>query len=215
MARYASKWEEAIKADLLSLLNELAIRRGHITLASGLVTDFYIDVRPVALRGIGQYLLGELFYERMVALEQKGERFDACGGMATGAIPLACALSNAAFKRGRELPCLFVRNAQKDHGMGASVEGTQGLAAKSRVLMVEDVVTTAGSSLKAYEALCDQGFIIQHLLAVVDREQGGELALMERGVLMQALFTLEELRGMSDVDRDERTLSRGTAALFT
>lgn len=172
-------------------------------------------MRPVALRGLGQYVLGELFYERMIALEQAGERFDACGGMATGAIPLACALSHAAFKRGRDLPCLFVRKEPKDHGLAMGIEGAQGLLPQSRVLMLEDVVTTAGSALKAYDVLLKETFIIEHLLAVVDREQGGSVALKAHGISMQALFTLEQLRGMSDVDRDEPTISRGSAALPT
>ncbi|HXW60419.1 MAG TPA: orotate phosphoribosyltransferase [Myxococcota bacterium] len=176
-------------------------------MASGLITDFYIDARPVYLRGEGQFLIGELFYEELVRLEQNGERFDACGGMATGAIPLACALSNAAFRRGRELPCLFVRKNAKDHGLEASVEGMKALKRNSHVLMLEDVVTTAGSSIKAYDAFSLEGLVVKHLLALVDREQGGRGALSERGISMHALFTLNELREMSDVDCHERTLS--------
>lgn len=175
-------------------MNKLAIERGHFILASGLKSDIYVDARPVYLSGEGQFLIGELFYEEMCSLEKENERFDACGGMAMGAIPLACALSQAAYRRNRELPCLVVRDKIKDHGLGVQVEGMKSVAKSSRVLLLEDVVTTAASSIKAKNALANEGYKMAHLLALVDREQGGKTALQNHGVSMRALFTLDELR---------------------
>jgi len=179
---------------LLGLLKQHAVVKRPVKLASGLLSDMYIDCRQVYFRGEAQFLLGELFYKRMTELEITHQQFESCGGMAMGAIPLALALSNAAFKRGRELPGFAVRKEAKEHGIKALIEGANAINPGSHVLMVEDVVTTASSSIRAIEAVRDVGGYVDSLFCIIDRQALGREALDKIGVQLYSLFTLEHVR---------------------
>ena len=132
--------------DLLYLLNKDAFKKGKVRLASGQESDFYIDCKQIAFTGRGQSLIGNIFYQMLEDFEKGGNTIDACGGMALGAVPLACALSFTTFLRNkRDLPCLAVRTQMKTHGMGKTVEGATKLKPKALILLVEDVITTGSS----------------------------------------------------------------------
>ncbi len=180
-----------MKERLLALLKTFALEHKEVILASGDKSSIYLDCRQVYLRGEAQFLIGELFYDMATELERTGQRFDGCGGMALGSVPLTCALSAAMFKRGREYPGLAVRKDPKDHGLMAKIEGLKGLPPGSRVLIVEDVVTTGGSCLKAVFALREAGFVVDTMLSLVDRGKGQQ-ALLAAGVTLKAAFTLDD-----------------------
>lgn len=182
-----------LKARLFALLEQFAIERREVTLASGQTSNIYIDCRQIYFRGEAQFVIGELFFKKMLELECETNGFDACGGMAMGSIPLSCAVSGAAFRRGRELPGFAIRKEVKDHGTKSAIEGDKCLSKNSHVLMVEDVITTGGSVMQAIERLREAGMVVDTVLAIVDREQGGKERLESEGVRLHSLFTLKDL----------------------
>jgi orotate phosphoribosyltransferase len=188
-------WRQEHRKRLHELLVRDAYEDREVTLASGQTSRFYVDCKQVMLTGEGHFLLGRLYYERLLALESEGARFAACGGMSVGADPLSSALSLTAFLGGRELPAIYVRKEPKGHGTGQYLEGTKGLTDGGEVILVEDVVTTGGSSLKAIGRLRDGGFTVSHCLAIVDRKAGGAEALAEAGVALHPLFVRDDFPG--------------------
>lgn len=184
-------WPEPAKARLLELLRTLSYAEREITLASGKKSRFYIDCKQTALTGEGHFLIGRLFFGLLTAIEghDAGARHHAVSGMSIGADPLCSALSLTAFLGGRELPAIFVRKEPKGHGTGAFLEGTAAVPPGGRVLLLEDVVTTGGSTLRAADRLRGGGFEVAHVLALVDRQGGGEAALAQAGLALHALFT--------------------------
>jgi orotate phosphoribosyltransferase len=182
-----------LRQSLLSLLRRFAVVKKEVTLASGQTSSLYVDCRQVYFRGEAQFVLGELFFKKMVELEQMQGGITACGGMAMGSIPLSLAITSAAFRRGRELPSFAVRKETKDHGLKSAIEGSSCLVQKTRVLMVEDVVTTASSITKAVQEVREYGCLVDTVFCIVDREQGGKLALERLGINLFSLFRLGEL----------------------
>ena len=175
---------------LLALLRDLAWRKGRVTLASGAISDFYVDCRQVALHSQGAYLIGEQLLDALESLEHDcGRRAEAIGGMALGAIPLACSVSYAARLRGRDLPVLIVRKAAKGHGTAGSIEGLANVEQGAGLLLVEDVVTSGGSTATAAERLRAAGFDPFGCACIVDRQAGGMDRLRDAGLAVRALFT--------------------------
>lgn len=186
-------WVEGQRARLLELLQGYAYEEREVTLASGQKSRFYIDCRQVALMGEGHFLIGRLLLERLARVEaETGRAHGACGGMSVGADPLCSALSLTAFLGGRSLPAIYVRKEPKGHGTGAFLEGTKAIPEGTRVALLEDVVTTAGSSLKAAERLRAHGYVVTDVFALVDREAGGREALKREGLTLHPLFTRSE-----------------------
>lgn len=159
---------------LLVLLRERAYRAGSFTLASGETSDFYIDCRRVTLTAEGHFLIGWLLNH--LTRELFGS-VRGVGGMALGAAPLASATAMLSYLGGRPLDALYVRKQPKDHGTRSAVEGGSALEPGAEVVVVEDVITTGGSTLRAVEALRAAGFAPRGVLALVDREQGGGRAV--------------------------------------
>lgn len=186
-------WVERHRARLLELLLQHSYEEREVTLASGQKSGFYIDCKQAALTGEGHFLVGRLFLHAMEQAERaSGARHAACGGMTLGADPLASALSLSAFLGGRELSAIYVRKEAKGHGTGAYLEGTKPVPKGARVALVEDVVTTGGSSKLAVDRLRDHGYVVEHVLAIVDRGQGGRDALAKMGLSLTALFTVAD-----------------------
>lgn len=184
---------ESERRDLLGILKEFAYSQKEVTLASGQKSNFYIDCKQVSFRGDGACALGRLFYEIMkLREEQDNTLFNACGGMALGAVPISLALTIEAFANNRALPSLCVRKEQKEHGSRATVEGVSHLPAQSRVLLVEDVITTGQSTINAAVALRNAGFVVDYVIAIVDREAGGEANLDKHGLRLTSLFDLSD-----------------------
>lgn len=184
---------ESMRGEFLCLLKNFAYSKKEVMLASGQKSNFYIDCKHVSFRPDGARALGCLFFEIMQSRENEtGRFFDACAGMALGAVPISVALMMEAFSKSRLLPSLCVRKEQKDHGSKACVEGVSDLAQKSHVLLVEDVITTGQSTINAALALRSAGFEVSEVIAIVDRQAGGEKNLDSQGLHLQSLFNLSD-----------------------
>ncbi len=173
---------------LKSLLLERSVRFGDFVLASGQRSSFYIDCRPTTMSGAGMVLIGRLGWD---AIRQAGWKPSAVGGLTMGADPVAYAIAAASY--GTELPldAFSVRKEAKDHGTGRAIEGN--FAAGSSVVVVEDVITSGGSALRAIEAVRGAGGNVVGVLAVVDREQGGRENIEGSGIEVVSLTTLSQL----------------------
>jgi len=160
-----------------------ALQFGEFTLASGAKSDYYINIKKASTDPRVLYLMSQLMAERMQA---EGLRPDRIAGIVLGSIPLAAALSMAT-----GIPYVMVRKEQKGHGTQELIEGD--LEPGDRVLVVEDVVTSAGSSAKAVALLRERGAAVSEVLAVVDREGGGKESLGEIGVSLISLVRGSEI----------------------
>jgi orotate phosphoribosyltransferase len=175
---------------LLQLLSERAYRHGQFTLASGRTSHHYVNCKPVSLSGVGLALLGSLL------LDPVEPDAVAVAGLTLGADPLVSAVALQAALAGRSLDALIVRKEAKGHGTGAWLEGPLP-AAGSRITVLEDVVTSGGSALKAVDQLRQAGYVVQRVVAIVDRQEGGAEALRAAGLELHSLYLLEELAGPS------------------
>ncbi|MBQ7618386.1 MAG: orotate phosphoribosyltransferase [Desulfovibrio sp.] len=176
------------KHALARLLYTLSYREGDFVLASGRRSSYYFDCRVTALHAEGSWLIGSLFLDLLKDRPIKG-----VGGMTMGADPLVSATTVLSHQAGRPLHGLLVRKEAKDHGLGQYVEGMGNFAKGDRVAVLEDVVTTGGSVLKACERLKGAGLNLDCVLAILDREEGGRAKLAEMGYELISLFTRQEL----------------------
>ncbi|MFL5581602.1 MAG: orotate phosphoribosyltransferase [Gemmatimonadaceae bacterium] len=167
---------------LVELLATRSAKRGQFTLASGRQSTLYIDARLTTMSPEGLALIGPL---GLAAIEGAGWRVDAVGGLTLGADPVSYAIAYASMLAGRPLRAFTVRKEAKTHGTGRLVEGP--FRAGDRVAVVEDVITTGGSALRAAEAVRAAGGEVAGVLAVVDREEGGREALEAAGFPVLAL----------------------------
>ena len=175
---------------LRELLRARSVRTGEFVLASGATSSYYIDARLTTMSGSGQLLIGR---RGLVEIDARGWSPDAVGGLTLGADPVACAIAHAAAVAGRTIDAFTVRKQPKDHGTGRIIEGN--LREGSRVLIVEDVITTGDSALRAAGVVADAGAQIIGVLTVVDREEGGRARIEAAGHPVAALFTASELLG--------------------
>jgi len=163
---YASDLERA-RALLMQELREHALVIGAVTLTSGAQAEYYVDAKRAILRPEGFAALGKL-----VAAQVQTWEGTAVGGMTMGADPVAC----AALAGGAEAKAFFVRKDAKSHGLQRRIEGPP-LGPEDRCVVVEDVVTTGGSTLAAIAALADEGRTICGVISVLDRQTGGREAI--------------------------------------
>ncbi|MBL8604071.1 MAG: orotate phosphoribosyltransferase [Myxococcales bacterium] len=184
------------RARLLARLRADAVQTGSFVLASGRASEYLVDCKRVVLGAEGHRLVAECF------LEVLGEaRVDAVAGVALGGCPLASAVSLLSGLRGlgpsgRGYDALYVRKEPKAYGAAAQIEGLGARAAAGlRVALLEDVLTTGGSSLRAVETLRAAGLTVEHVWALVDREEGAREALRAGGVTAHSLFRRAELVG--------------------
>ncbi len=154
----------AAKETLLAELREHSLILGEVTLSSGATAQYYVDARRALLRPAGFLAAGELI---AAAAAEAGA--NAVGGPATAAIPPACAA--LAVPAGRDLLGFFVRGERKEHGLQRWVEGP--VEEGTRCLVVEDTVTTGGSTARAIERIAEQGLEVAGVVGVVDRLAGG------------------------------------------
>lgn len=180
------------RARLLELIREHSFRTGDFLLASGKRSDFYIDLRKTSLTAEGATLIGRLLLSE---LDAAGWSPAAVGGLTLGADPLTTATGMAAFAQGRPLAGFLVRKAPKDHGTGKRIERAGDLQNGAAVVVLDDTVTTGGSTLDAVRAAQSEGFQVLGALCVVDRGEGGAEALAEAGIPLRSLFALSDLRG--------------------
>lgn len=177
--------ELAAKRDrLLELLRTHAFQQREVVLSSGRTSNFYIDCKQVSLDAEGACLIGELFH---ALIEEVAPDAVAVGGLTLGADPLATATSVASFQRGRPRAAFIVRKEPKGHGTNQWLETTK-LPGGARVVVLEDVVTTGASTLKAIERVRLAGYSVAHAIGLVDRLEGGREAVVEQTPLT-TLFT--------------------------
>lgn len=174
---------------LKDIIRTRSFGRGEIKLASGRTSNFYFNLKPTMLDAEGAALLAELTVDALA-----NERIDYVGGLEMGAVPIAGAIAQLSFLKGRPIQAFFVRKKPKEHGARLSVEGLapgESLKGK-RIVVVEDVTTTGGSAIKAVEAVQESGGEIAFVLTIVDREEGATESFREAGIPFRSLFRASE-----------------------
>lgn len=170
---------------LLSLLRRLSYEKRRVVLSSGKESDFYIDCKRTALTAEGHYLIGRLLLEQIRRLCPQA---NGVGGLTLGADPLASAVSLSSFLAGAPISAFIVRKEPKGHGTGQWLERPADLGAGSIVAIVEDVVTTGASTLKAIERTQAEGLVVGGVFSLVDRLEGGRQAVEASGHKLVSLF---------------------------
>jgi len=176
------------RGTLVRLLAQRSVRRGRFTLASGRESSHYVDARLTTMSPEGLAVIGPLALE---AIRARGWHVDAVGGLTLGADPIAYATALASVTAPPLVRAFTVRKEAKQHGTGRLIEGP--MREGDRVVVIEDVITTGGSALRAAEAIQRGGATISGILALVDREEGGRGVLEGQGFQVVCLATLSEL----------------------
>ena len=183
-------------ADLKAILLEKSVRTGEFTLASGKTSDLYIDCRMTALDPDGARLIGEMGWHAVRShIHSHKLEIDAIGGMTLGADPisLAVGMTSTRLHPDEALQVFTVRKEPKGHGRGKQIEGN--FKEGDTVIVVDDVITTGGSTLKAIDAIEAAGGKVAFALVLVDREEGGRQAIEARGIPVLALYSRSTLLG--------------------
>jgi orotate phosphoribosyltransferase len=182
-----------LKARLLKLLHGKSFKQNPdpiFRLSSGRTSRYYIDAKKTTLDPEGACLVGKIIFPLIRDL-----RADGIGGLTLGADPIAQAVAMISFIEGQPIPAFIIRKEPKGHGTQAWLEGS--LPAGSQVIVVEDVVTTAASALKAIEKLKDAGHTIIKVVALLDRQEGGGENLARAGYALDSVFRLDDLKSLS------------------
>jgi orotate phosphoribosyltransferase len=180
---------DADRARLLELLRTLSFERRKVILASGKESDFYVDCKRTALTAEGHALIGRVLFDRV---RQVRPLVRGVGGLTLGADPIASAIALTSFLEGEPVDAFIVRKEPKGHGTGQWIEGRKTIPDGSRVAVIEDVVTTGGSALKAIERCRAEKLEPVACVALVDRLEGGREAIEAQGVPLDALFTRKD-----------------------
>lgn len=173
---------------LIAILAERSARRGDFTLSSGKRSSLYIDARLTTMSPDGLVLVGPL---GLAAIRSAGWNADSVGGLTLGADPVSYAIAYASALATEPIRAFTVRKEPKTHGTGKLVEGP--FRPGDRVVVIEDVITTGGSALKAVAALRAAGAEVLGVLAVVDREEGGREAIEAEGLKAISLARAGEI----------------------
>ena len=174
--------------ELIGLVEAKALKRGTFRLASGREASFYLDAKQVVLDAHGALLVGRAILERLRSL---GPLPAAVGGMSIGADPITSAVITMAGVEGLPLKGFMVRKEPKDHGTKKYVEGP--VEPGQRVVIVEDVTTTGGSSLLAIDRVQEFGLVVERVVTVIDRLAGAKDAFAARGIPLESLVTIRDL----------------------
>jgi orotate phosphoribosyltransferase len=177
------------RARLLEIIREKSYEEREVTLTSGRKSNFYIDGKQTTLDPEGAYLVGKIFYEMIK------ERAEAVGGPTLGADPIVTAVALVSHQEGHPIAAFIIRKEPKGHGKGLWIEGDKAVKKGTRVAILEDVVTTGGSLLKAIRIAEEHGLVVVQALALVDREEGGKEELAAQGYTLEAVFTRGDIVG--------------------
>lgn len=179
------------KARLAELVSELSVARGEFTLASGLKSSYYVDMRRSTLHHEAGPLIGHVMLDLLEDSGFSPEDVHAVGGLTMGADPVATAIMHAAASRGLNIDAFVVRKAAKDHGMKRQIEGPD--IAGRNVVILEDTSTTGGSPLQAMAAARAVGANVLAVAVVVDRDTGARERIEAEGVPYLAALSLADL----------------------
>lgn len=176
-----------LRQQLLDLICRVAYKEGDFVLSSGQRSSYYINGKQVSLHAEGGLAVGRLLLSMLPSETQ------AVAGLTLGADPLVTATSVVAAYEGRSLTALIVRKEAKGHGTRAYIEGPE-LPEGTPITVLEDVVTTGQSALKAVDRLREGGYQVNGILSLVDRQQGGAETYSAAGIPFQSLFTIQEIQ---------------------
>ncbi|MEM6979796.1 MAG: orotate phosphoribosyltransferase [Planctomycetota bacterium] len=180
-----------VRQSLLDLMEAEALKRGSFTLASGQQASYYLDCRRITLHPVGAPLIGRWMLDVITqTASQTGMQPDAVGGMAIGADPITASIVTMAGLNLQSLRGFMVRKEPKGHGMGKQVEGP--VEPGQKVVIVEDVITSGGSAIKAVEAAREFGLDVLYVLAIIDRLAGGQAAFEAIGLELKTLTTIRD-----------------------
>lgn len=179
------------RQQLIKLLAERSVQRGRFTLASGKPSDIYVDARITTMSPEGLALIGPLAIE---AVRDAGWMLDAVGGLTLGADPIAYSISYTSNSMPPLLRAFSVRKEAKTHGTRRLIEGP--FHDRDRVAIIEDVITTGASALRAIDAIRSGGGIIKGVLALVDREVGGREMIEKAGYSVISLIRIGEITAL-------------------
>lgn len=180
------------RRSLGKLLVEKSLEFRTVTLTSGKASDYYVDCKRTSLHPRGLWLCTALLLHQL----RQGAWPDAVGGPTLGADPLVSALAMASADAEKPLPAFIIRKEPKKHGTQAWIEGMENVPKSGRVALIEDVVTTAGSSIASIEKMQNAGLRVERVLCLLDRQEGGREALQKQGFQLEALFTGDELKAL-------------------
>ncbi|MBP0002934.1 MAG: orotate phosphoribosyltransferase [Cyanobacteria bacterium SBC] len=178
---------KTLRQHLLHLLATLAYREGDFVLSSGQRSSYYINGKLVTLHPEGALCVGRLL------LSMLPEETDSVAGLTLGADPIVSAVSVVSAYEGRSIPALIVRKEAKGHGTRAYIEGPP-LPEGANVVVLEDVVTTGQSAMKAVTRLRDAGYAVDRVISLVDRQQGGAEFYRKQGLQFDAVFSIEQIQ---------------------
>jgi len=174
---------------LLQILLVKSFKLGDFTLSSGKKSDYYVDCRTATMDPDGLYCIAQLFLNY---IEEEKLEIDAVGGLTLGADPIVGGMVALSKTRPRPVQGFIVRKEAKTHGTGRPIEGN--ILKGWKVAIIEDVITTGASALKAVNAAKQIGAEVKVVLAVVDREEGGREEISRLGIPIYSLFTATELK---------------------
>lgn len=192
VARAPWTWWNWPVDQLLELLRERGFRRGRFVLSSGKESDFFIDCKPAVLLARGHVLVGEALLARIRSLPGA---VSAVAGVELGGCPLASAVAYTSSTGPDALDAVYIRKETKAHGTRRMLEGADSLPAGAPLVIVEDTVTTGGSTVRAIHAVREAGFEVAGVVAVVDRLEGGAQAIADTGVHFGALYSRTDFMG--------------------
>lgn len=181
--------DAADRTRLLAILKEKSYEKRRVILSSGRESDFYVDCKQATLDAEGAVLTGRLFCEMLA----RDGMPDAVGGITLGADPIVTAISLTSALQGNPVPAFIIRKEPKKHGTAQWLEGTRNLRPGMKVAIVEDVVTTGASTMRAIERAREFGLVVSRVLCIVDRNEGGAEALAAKGYRLEPMFRREEI----------------------
>ena len=184
---------EEEKKRLLRILKDLSYEEGDFTLASGKKSTFYIDCKETTLNPEGMYLVGHLMYNKVREIPG----VEAIGGVSIGGDPLVCATVMVSFAARDPIAGFLIRKEPKGHGKNLWIEGGRNLKKGMDVVILEDVVTTGGSSLKAIDIAEKEGLTVKGLVVLLDRLEGGRDIIESKGYIYKSIFTLNDLKQLT------------------
>jgi len=185
---------DTLRQVLLDLIVKYAYVEGDFTLSSGAKSSYYINCKQVTLNANGALALGRLLFHQLPA------NTSAVAGLTLGADPMVSAVSIVSAYEDRAIPALIIRKKPKGHGTKAYIEGPA-LPEGAKLVVLEDVVTTGGSALTAVERLQSAGYEVTQIMALVDREQGGNELYQSQGIKFKALFSIKEVQQQYQQDK--------------
>jgi len=180
------------RQELIDIIRELSYEEREVTLASGRKSNFYFDGKQTTLHAQGGLLVGKAFWHEVKQFEGP---IHGVGGLTLGADPIATATSIAAALEGESAHAFIIRKEPKGHGTGQWLEGRKNLPPGSRVVIVEDVTTTGGSSMKAVERAKEEGLEVVGIVTLVDREEGARENIEGAGQKLRAVLTRSQVVG--------------------